>query len=73
MMLERTGSNYTIKATGNFFRVPDTMIGDWVKISAPLIGERLLQHIRNHKNQQQIVTLKDNPIRTLSGGMQFYN
>lgn len=44
-MLERTTSKYTMEATsGNFFRVTDTMVGDWVEIPAPLVGECLLQY-----------------------------
>lgn len=42
-MLERTRSKYTMEATtNNFFRVTDTMFGDWVEIPAPLLGERRL-------------------------------
>lgn len=49
------------------------MVGDWVEIPAPLIGERLLQFVRNHKNHQQIVILKEDQIRKLTGRVQYYN
>lgn len=46
-MLERSGcSEFTMEAaTGNVFRVTDTMVGDWVEIPAPILGERLLQYV----------------------------
>lgn len=71
-MLERTESKYTVEATsGNFVRVTVTMVGDWVEIPAPLIGERLLQYIHDHKNHQQIVTLKKDLIKLLTGKIQY--
>lgn len=72
MMPEKTESKYTMKATTeNFFRVMTqciaTMVEDWIYIPDPLIGERLLKYFRDHKNHQQIVTMKDGQIRALTG------
>lgn len=73
-MLELAGSKYTMEATtSGYFRVADTLFGDWVEIPAPLIGERPLQYARDHKDNVHIVTFKDEQIPSLSGRAHFFN
>lgn len=57
--------------TRNFFRVINTMIGDWVEFLAPLLGERLLQYVRAKQNNQQFATINDDHMFHLSSRVTF--
>lgn len=58
--------------TRNFFLVTDIMVGEWVEIPAPLLGQRLIHYFRADQHHQKIFTLKENRICHLGGRVTFH-
>ena len=72
-MLERRGSSYTMEAEGeNQFKMADTTVGDWIEISAPVLGEHLLFLVKESHQLRQRVAVRDEQLLIVSGrGIEF--
>jgi hypothetical protein len=72
-MLERRESSYTMEAKAdNQFKMADTTVGDWIEISAPVLGEHLLFLAKESHQLRQRVAVRDEQLRIVSGrGIEF--
>ena len=66
-MLERRCSSYKMEAEGdNQFNMAVTTVGDWIEISAPVLGEHLLVLVKESHQLRQRVAVRDEQLRILA-------